>query len=48
MNEVLKANYMMKKLYDLYTIAFPDTRMDEFVVSIENKNMITMHWRSMD
>ena len=34
-NAVLNANYMMKKLDDLYTIAYQERCMHEFVMSLE-------------
>jgi glycine cleavage system protein P-like pyridoxal-binding family len=37
MNAVLNANYMMEKLNDLYTVAYPGTCMHEFVVSMEKE-----------
>ena len=36
-NAVLNANYMMEKLNDLYTVAYPGTCMHEFVVSMEKE-----------
>ncbi len=37
LNAVLNANYMMEKLKDLYTVAYPQTCMHEFVLSLEKE-----------
>ena len=37
LNAVLNANYMMKKLDDLYTVAYPGTCMHEFVLTLEKE-----------
>ncbi len=37
LNAVLNANYMMEKLSDLYTVAYPQTCMHEFVLSLEKE-----------
>ncbi len=37
LNAVLNANYMMEKLSDLYTVAYPQTCMHEFVLSLEHE-----------
>lgn len=36
-NAVLNANYMMEKLKDVYTVAYPGSCMHEFVVSLEKE-----------
>lgn len=37
LNAVLNANYMMEKLKDYYHVAYPQTCMHEFVVSLEHE-----------
>lgn len=47
-NAVLNANYMMKKLDDLYTIAYQERCMHEFVMSLEllKKETVFLPWIS--
>jgi len=37
LNAVLNANYMMEKLSDVYTVAYPGTCMHEFVLTLEKE-----------